>query len=68
MSTPYWPVSPLGYFPLPVKFHVRFGEPMRFTGRFDDEDAVIDEKVAVVEARVQTLVDELLSARQSLFF
>ncbi|MEO5728856.1 MAG: lysophospholipid acyltransferase family protein [Byssovorax sp.] len=68
LGTPYWPVSPLGYFPLPVKFHVRFGEPMRFTGRFDDEDAVLDEKVAAVEARVQALVDGLLSERKSLFF
>jgi 1-acyl-sn-glycerol-3-phosphate acyltransferase len=68
LGTPYFPVSPLGYLPLPVKFHVRFGEPMRFSGRFDDEDAVIDEKVAAVEARVQSMVDELLSARKSLFF
>ncbi len=67
-GTPYWPVSPLGYLPLPVKFHVKFGEPMRFSGRFDDEDAVIDEKVARVEARVQALIEELLSARKSLFF
>lgn len=68
LGTPYWPVSPLGYFPLPVKFHVRFGEPMYVSGRFDDEDGVIDEKVAAVEARVQGLVNELLSARKSLFF
>jgi 1-acyl-sn-glycerol-3-phosphate acyltransferase len=67
-GTPYWPVSPFGYLPLPVKFHVKFGEPMQFSGRFDDEDAVIDEKVARVEARVQALIEELLSARKSLFF
>jgi len=71
---PYFPVSPLlpllgplAYFPLPVKFHVRFGEPMRFEGRFDDEDAVLDEKVAAVRGRVQAMIDEGLAARQGLF-
>jgi hypothetical protein len=60
-------LGPLAYFPLPVKFHVRFGEPMRFEGRFDDEDAVLDEKAAAVRGRVQAMIDEGLAARQGLF-
>lgn len=74
LGMPYFPVSPLlpllgllAYFPLPVKFHVRFGEPMRFEGRFDDEDAVIDEKVAVVRGRIQEMLDEGLRARRGIF-
>lgn len=75
LRMPYAPISPflpilgpLAYLPLPVKFHVYFGEPMHFTGPFDDEDAVIDVKVAQVQARVQELIAEGLRKRTSLFF
>jgi hypothetical protein len=29
-------------FALPVKYHIYFGEPLRFEGGADDEDAVIE--------------------------
>jgi hypothetical protein len=48
---------------LPVRFRVYFGKPMHFTGAHDDEDAVIDAKVAEVMAEVQRLIDEGLRAR-----
>jgi 1-acyl-sn-glycerol-3-phosphate acyltransferase len=74
LGLPYFPIPPhlpiaglLAYFPLPVKFHVYFGEPMRFSGRFDDEDAAIDEKVAQVEARVRALIKEGLQKRGTIF-
>jgi 1-acyl-sn-glycerol-3-phosphate acyltransferase len=70
INAPYFPISPflpilgpLAYFPLPVKFRVHFGKPMHFEGAFDDEDSAIDEKVAVVMAEVQRLIDEGLKAR-----
>ena len=59
--------APLAYTPLPVKFHVWFGELMRFEGRWDDEDAVIDLKVAAVRERVQAMIDAGLRARKSVF-
>jgi 1-acyl-sn-glycerol-3-phosphate acyltransferase len=75
LKMPYFPVpallpllGPLAYLPLPVRFHVRFGEPLRFEGPFDDEDEVIEGKVRVVMDRVQSLIDEGLAARTSLFF
>jgi 1-acyl-sn-glycerol-3-phosphate acyltransferase len=75
LGMPYLPISPLlpflgplAYVPLPVKFHVWFGEPMRFSGRFDDEDAVIEEKVAQVQGWIQNQINEALAARTSLFF
>lgn len=75
LRAPYAPISPflpilgpLAYLPLPVKFHVYFGEPMKFTGPFDDEDAIIDEKVQQVQGRVQEMIDAGLRARTSLFF
>jgi len=74
LNTPYFPISPLlpllgpaAYLPLPVKFHVYFGEPMRFDGPFDDEDHVIEEKVQIVKSRVQEMVDEGLARRESVF-
>jgi 1-acyl-sn-glycerol-3-phosphate acyltransferase len=73
-GTPYWPVPPhlplfglLAYFPLPTRFHVTFGQPMHFEGRWDDEDQAIDEKVRLVMDRVQTMVDEGLRKRKSVF-
>ncbi len=75
LRMPYLPVSPwlpllgpLAYLPLPVRFHIRFGEPLRFTGPWDDEDAVIDRKVAVVKSAVQGMIDAGRRARKSWFF
>lgn len=75
MKVPYAPVSPflpflgpLAYFPLPVKFRIYFGEPMQFSGPFDDEDAAIQAKVDEVQGRVQTLINDGLAARRSIFF
>jgi 1-acyl-sn-glycerol-3-phosphate acyltransferase len=75
VRAPYIPVSPLlpllgplAYFPLPTKFRVYFGEPMTFTGPFDDEDAIIQRKVDEVQDRIQQMIDDGLRARQSVFF
>jgi 1-acyl-sn-glycerol-3-phosphate acyltransferase len=75
IKAPYAPISPLlpllgplAYFPLPVKFRVYFGEPMHFTGPFDDEDAHIQAKVDQVQERVQQMINDGLKARRSIFF
>lgn len=74
LRAPYFPIhplapvlGPLAYLPLPVKFHVRFGAPLSFTGAHDDDDAVIDEKVAVVQGKVQEMVDDLRARRRGWF-
>ena len=74
MGIPYLPISPLlpllgplAYFPLPTKFHITFGEPMRFEGRFDDEDAVIQEKVDRVQGTVQRMIDAKRATRKGWF-
>jgi 1-acyl-sn-glycerol-3-phosphate acyltransferase len=74
LGAPYAPISPflpllgpLAYLPMPTKFHVWFGEPMRFEGRSDDEDGVIDSKVAEVTARVQAMIAHGLRVRGSIF-
>lgn len=74
LHTPYFPVpphlplvGPLAYVPLPTKFHVYFGEPMRFEGPYDDEDDVIEGKVEQVRSRIQAMIDEGLARRETVF-
>jgi len=67
--TPTFPLfGPLGMLPLPVKYHIHFGEPMLFDGNPDDEDRVIAGKVDVVKAEVQRLIDAGLEQRDGIFF
>jgi len=59
---------PFGALPLPTRYRIYFGEPMRFDGDPDDDDAIIEEKVFVVKATVQSMVNRGLKARKSVFF
>jgi 1-acyl-sn-glycerol-3-phosphate acyltransferase len=64
-----WPwLGPLGLIPLPVKYHIHFGEPMRFEGNPNDEDEVIAEKVERVKERIAAMLADGLAARRSLFW
>ena len=54
--------------PLPVRYHITFGEPMEFRGNPNDEDAVIAVKVEQVKARIRTMIDQGLRRRRSIFF
>ena len=54
--------------PLPTKYRVYFGEPLHFSGDPDDEDAAIDEKVWVVQATVQSMVNRALRERKAIFW
>ena len=74
LGAPYFPLpmhlpllGPLAYVPLPTKFTITFGEPMLFQGRYDDEDEVIDDKVIEVKARIQTMINDGLARRDSIF-
>lgn len=74
LNTPYIPVpmhlpllGPLAYLPLPTRFHIHFGEPLSFDGAYDDEDEIIDAKVAVVKDTIQGMVDRGVAQRESIF-
>lgn len=71
LGTPSFPVVPYPPFvpilPLPVKYHVYFGEPMRFTGDGDDDDEVLREKVRAVRNRIQSMLHLGLRARDGVF-
>jgi 1-acyl-sn-glycerol-3-phosphate acyltransferase len=59
---------PFGALPLPTRYRIQFGEPMRFGGDPDDDDSVIEEKVIVVKATIQSMLNRGLKQRRSVFF
>jgi hypothetical protein len=66
--TPTFPwLGPAGMLPLPVKYHLHFGAPLRFEGNPDDEDRVIGAMVDQFKEALQALIDEGLKARKGVF-
>ncbi len=59
---------PGGQLPLPTRYRLFFGEPMRFDGDPDDDDAVIEEKVLRVKATIQSMLNRGLKERKSVFW
>lgn len=72
LRVPSFPVVPYPPFvpivPLPVKYRLYFGEAMSFTGDPDDDDDVLDEKVAQVKNTIQTMIHNGLRAREHVFW
>ena len=63
-----WPwLGPLGMIPLPVRYHIDFGAPMRFHGDPNDEDEIIEEKVEEVKSTIQSMLRKGLAERRSIF-
>lgn len=68
LGFPAFPITPtLLPFPLPSRYQIRFGEPMRFSGSPDDDDAVLERKVSEVERAVKALLDRGLAERTSIY-
>ena len=61
-------LGPLGFLPLPVKFHLTFGALMRFHGDFDAEDVDLQPKVDEVKREISRLIGLGLARRRSWFF
>ena len=61
-------LGPFGMLPLPVRYHIEFGKPMRFEGHAEDEDDVIEEKVEQVKAAIREQLARGRAARRSVFF
>lgn len=69
LAFPAFPITPtILPFPLPTRYHLHFGPPLRFTGSPDEDDADLERKVAEVHAAVQGLLDQGLAAREGIFF
>jgi 1-acyl-sn-glycerol-3-phosphate acyltransferase len=70
LGMPALPLTPTGVVPLPLptRYHLLFGEPLRFEGSADDEDAVLEAKVAQVRAAIEALLARGLAERQHVFW
>jgi 1-acyl-sn-glycerol-3-phosphate acyltransferase len=68
LSFPAFPITPtIIPLPLPSRYHIHFGAPMRFSGSPDDEDQEIERKVEEVRGAVRSLLDRGLAERRSIF-
>jgi 1-acyl-sn-glycerol-3-phosphate acyltransferase len=73
LGLPAFPIMPQllipgGQLPLPTRYRIYFGEPLFFDGDPDDDDAVIEEKVWLVKATVQAMVNRGLKERPHVFW
>ncbi len=70
MGLPFIPVT-LVPFPLPVKYHIRYGAPIpvheTYTPDQADDPAVVRRAAAEVKAAVQALIDTMLATRAGVF-
>ncbi|MFP2910014.1 lysophospholipid acyltransferase family protein [Pyxidicoccus sp. 3LFB2] len=69
LGFPSFPVTPTGLpIPLPTKYRLYYGDPLRFTGRADDEDSELDKKVRTVKAAIQSMLHQGLKERRGVFW
>ncbi len=54
--------------PLPTKYRLEFGEPLRFDGDPDEDDQAIENKVWVVRQTIQAMLKRGLEQRDGVFF
>jgi 1-acyl-sn-glycerol-3-phosphate acyltransferase len=66
---PLLPQALLGLaLPLPTRYRIYFGEPLRFEGDPDDDDADIEAQVEVVRSTVQRMVVRGVGERKHIFW
>lgn len=72
LGMPAFPVIPQLFVgmlaPLPTKYRVHFGDPLRFEGDPDDDDAVVEEKVERVKDAIDVMLRRGLAERESIFY
>jgi 1-acyl-sn-glycerol-3-phosphate acyltransferase len=72
LGMPAFPIIPQVFVgmlaPLPTRYRIYFGEPLHFQGDPDDDDAVIETKVAAVKTTIQTMLQRGLRERRSVWF
>jgi 1-acyl-sn-glycerol-3-phosphate acyltransferase len=72
LGAPAFPLMPIPPFfpvlPLPVKYRLYFGEPMRFAGDSDDEDEIIEGHVRAVRNSIQSMLHAGLKERKHVFW
>ncbi len=69
LGLPAFPVTPQGLpIPLPTKYRITFGEPLRFSGSADDDDSELVKKVSIVKSAIQTMLEQGLTSRKAVFW
>jgi 1-acyl-sn-glycerol-3-phosphate acyltransferase len=73
LRVPAFPIIPQllvpgGQLPLPTKYRIWFGEPLRFAGDPDDDDAAMDEKVWLVKQTIQSMLNRGIKERKHIFW
>ena len=69
LGFPALPITPtILPFPMPTKYHLHFGAPMRFSGNPDDEDAELERRVREVKQVIQAMLDAGKVSRKGIFF
>ncbi len=66
--TPTFPLlGPAGLLPLPTRYRIYFGEPMRFEGHGDEEDEFIEGYIRQVKGAIQSMLDRGVAERSGVF-
>lgn len=74
MGLPNLPIAPtmfipgIGMLPLPTRYRIHFGRPMRFEGDPDDDDTVIGGMVGQVRDAIDVLLQRGLEEREHVFW
>ncbi len=69
LGFPAFPITPtILPLPLPSRYHLHFGEPLRFAGSPDEDDAELERKVEEVQAAVAALLERGLAERKHVFW
>lgn len=66
--TPTFPLlGPAGLLPLPTRYRIYFGDPIKFSGTGDEEDEFIEKHVRVVREKIEELIAQGLRERPGIF-
>jgi 1-acyl-sn-glycerol-3-phosphate acyltransferase len=60
-------LGPLGLLPLPTKYHIHYGTPLRFEGDPNDDDALVQAKVNRVRDAIHAMFQDGLRERRGIF-
>lgn len=66
-GAPALPISPTLLLPLPVRYHIHFGPPMRFDGQGNEDEEFVRRRIDEVKGAIRRLIDRGLATRPGVF-